>query len=64
METVVKGTLGSLSPSITEILRHKGETVTVRGMVHSIRELGDVNFLILRLHDGVSSVRCPEGADA
>ena len=53
METVVKGTLGSLSPSITEIVRHKGETVTVRGMVHSIRELGDVNFLILRLHDGV-----------
>ena len=43
--------------SVAELLsgRLDGEQVTMRGMVHIIRDMGEVSFLILRKAEGSAS---------
>ncbi|GHU67118.1 aspartate--tRNA(Asp/Asn) ligase [Clostridia bacterium] len=40
--------------------KDSGETVTVHGMVHALRNFGGVRFAVLRRHDGVTQVVLPE----
>jgi nondiscriminating aspartyl-tRNA synthetase len=41
-------------------LKDVGGTVTVHGMVHTLRNFGGVRFAVLRRHDGVTQVVLPE----
>ena len=36
----------------------KNRTVTLKGMVHSLRDMGGVSFLTLRLRDGTAQCVC------
>ena len=48
--------------SVAELLsgRQDGEQVTMRGMVHIIRDMGEVSFLILRKAEGLVQCVCSE----
>lgn len=48
--------------SVAELLsgRLDGEQVTMRGMVHIIRDMGEVSFLILRKAEGLVQCVCSE----
>ena len=47
---------------VKELLDHKeGDCVETEGMVHSIRRMGEISFVILRRRDGLIQCVCEEG---
>ncbi len=47
------------SLTVLETTKHVGQTVTVRGWVHSIRDMGKITFIDLRDHTGLLQVVIP-----
>ena len=47
------------TPTVIETTKHIGQTVTVRGWIHSIRDMGKITFIDLRDHTGLLQVVIP-----
>ncbi len=41
---------------INELKNHIGEQVTIKGWLHTLRELGKVNFLVIRERTGLGQI--------
>ena len=57
------GTLSARVMALKEAGRRTGRQVTVRGMVHALRDMGGITFLTLRGSETVLQCVCGEGLD-
>ena len=61
MQTMTGKTEGKHSALLEVLAMETGERVAVHGLVHTLRDLGDVRFALLRMPQGV--LQCVLGAD-
>lgn len=60
---LITGHKRSTRLELAELPAHAGQTVSVHGAIHSLRELGGVTFLTLRKRDGVLQCVCDKSVD-
>ena len=61
MQTMTGKTEGKHSALLEVLAMETGERAAVHGLVHTLRDLGDVRFALLRMPQGV--LQCVLGAD-